>query len=80
MVRAAVEGGAAREDEALRPKGARPVATVARLLAAPLVAAAAVLSGLLFVALLPVCGIASIAEGIARASWGWVRRAVAPRE
>ena len=80
MVRAAVASGEARGDEDLRRKGARPLATLGRLLLAPFVAAAAALSGILFVVLLPVCGIASIAEGIARASWRWVRRAVARRE
>ncbi len=80
MVRAAVASGGAAGAGGLRRKIARPAGTLARLLAAPFVAAAAALSGLLFVILLPICGIASIAEGIARASWGWVRRAVARRE
>lgn len=80
MVRAGAASGEAPGAGDLRRKGARPGATVARLLVTPFVAAAAALSGILFVVLLPVCGIASIAEGIARASWRWVRRAAARRE
>lgn len=64
----------------LRQKGARLPATLLRLLLAPLVALVAALSGALFVLLLPICGIASIAEGIARASWRHLRHAVAVRD
>lgn len=81
--RAVFTAGEARAGEGegpLRQKGARLVATLLRLLLAPLVALAAALSGALFVLLLPICGIASIAEGIARASWRQLRRVVAARE
>jgi hypothetical protein len=34
---------------------------------------AAALAGLVFAVLLPICGIATISEGIAKASWRFVR-------
>lgn len=48
-----------------------------RLAVVPFAALAAVLGGLVFVVLLPICGIASIGEAVARASWELVRDAVA---
>ena len=54
-----------------------PVLVVLRLIVAPLAAIAAGLAGLLFALLLPICGIASIAEGIAKTSWRFVRDTLA---
>jgi len=48
-----------------------------RLLLVPFAAVAAAVAGLVFAVLLPVCGIATIAEGIARASLHVVRDAFA---
>ena len=45
----------------------------ARLLLLPFAALAAAAAGLVFVVLLPICGIASIASALAEASWGLVR-------
>ncbi len=55
---------------------ARPLATAAWIALAPFAALGAALAGLVFVVLLPVCGIASIAEAIARSCWGAVRAAL----
>ncbi len=55
---------------------ARPWATAAWIALAPFAALGAALAGLVFVVLLPVCGIASIAEAVARSCWGAVRAAV----
>lgn len=63
-----------------RPGRARRTAALARLLIAPLAVVAAALAGVIFVVLLPVCGIATIAEGLARASWRYVRRSDAGRD
>ena len=51
------------------------VARVLRLIVAPFALAAAALGGLVFAVLLPICGIATISEGIAKASWRFVREA-----
>jgi hypothetical protein len=60
-----------------------PRHSVARALAqialAPLAALAAAAAGLVFVVLLPICGIASLAEGCARACWRAALRAVPTR-
>ena len=53
----------------LRHRGARLAAALARLLVAPVAAAAAAIAGAVFVVLLPVCGIATIAETVARSCW-----------
>jgi hypothetical protein len=44
-----------------------------RLLAAPFVAAGVAVAGALFLILLPLCGIASIAEELAREGWRFLR-------
>jgi hypothetical protein len=49
------------------------------MLAAPFVLVAAALAGILFLILLPVCGLASIAEGIASAAWRLSRDLVSGR-
>jgi len=78
--RAAFANGAPRGAGELRPKRARPrAALLAWRLLVPVLALAAALAGILYVLLLPVCGIATIAEGVARASWLRLRRAVARR-
>lgn len=60
------------ERRGARQSAARWGRLVGRLLLAPFAALAAALAGVLFVLLLPVCGIASIAEAIARASAAFV--------
>jgi hypothetical protein len=57
----------------------RPAVAVGplRILALPFVLVSAVLTGALFVVLLPICGIASIAEAMTAASWRFMRRALA---
>jgi hypothetical protein len=55
------------------PPRARRIAAASRIAVAPLAAILAALAGLLFVLLLPICGIASIAEGIARTCWSAAR-------
>jgi len=52
-------------------------ALLLRLLLVPFAAVAAAVAGLVFAVLLPICGIATIAEGIARASLHAVRDAFA---
>jgi hypothetical protein len=62
----------------VRRSAARPGAALARLLLAPFAAVVAAAAGLLFAVLLPICGIATIAEAVAKASWRLVRDALAP--
>ncbi len=69
---------AAGDAVAVRRSATAIVAAVVRLLFVPFAAAAAALAGLLFAVLLPICGIASIAEGIAKASSRFVRDAFVP--
>lgn len=57
------------EQVELRREAARRFAAIGRIAVAPLAVLAAALAGAVFVVLLPVCGIASIAEGIARSCW-----------
>ncbi len=58
-------------------RSAAPIArAVMRLIVAPFALVAAALAGLLFAVLLPICGIATISEGIARSSWRFVRESV----
>lgn len=52
---------------------ARLARAIARVLLAPFALVVAAGAGLLFALLLPVCGVASIAEAISRASWALVR-------
>jgi hypothetical protein len=49
------------------------VRAIASVLLAPIALVVAAGAGLLFALLLPVCGVASIAEAISRASWTLVR-------
>lgn len=60
----------------VRRSATRATAILLRLIVAPFAAAAAVLAGLVFAVLLPICGIATISEGIARASWRFVRESL----
>jgi hypothetical protein len=46
---------------------------VVRLIVAPFALVAAALAGLVFAALLPICGIATICESFAKAAWRFVR-------
>ena len=59
----------------VRQSAASLVARALRLIVAPFALAAAALGGLVFAVLLPICGIATISEGIAKASWRFVREA-----
>jgi hypothetical protein len=64
-------------DPGVRHSAARVVVRALRLIVAPVALASAALAGLLFAVLLPICGIATISEGIARASWRFVRESFA---
>ncbi len=64
---------ASPSDDCVRPNVAWQIAAITRIAALPFAALTAALAGLLFVVLLPVCGIASIAEAMARTSWAFVR-------
>jgi hypothetical protein len=66
---AAVGIGHEIEEVDVRRGGARLVASLGRILLAPLAALAAALAGAVFLVLLPICGIATIAEGVARSCW-----------
>ncbi len=59
--------------EIARHGAARLLGQGVRLFAAPLVAIGAFLAGALYVILLPVCGIASIAQGLAAGGWRFLR-------
>ncbi len=59
----------------VRQSAARMVTAALRLIVAPLALAAAAISGLLFAVLLPICGVATISEAIARAGWRFARDA-----
>ncbi len=48
---------------------AAPLRRIALLLAAPLVALGAAVAGLVYVFLLPVCGLASVVQGLASSGW-----------
>jgi uncharacterized membrane protein len=57
-------------------RNATPLALrIAKVVLAPLVAVGAVVAGLGYVILLPVCGIATILEGLAKVAWRFVREA-----
>jgi hypothetical protein len=58
---------------------ARGIVAAMGFLAAPIVALAAGLAGAVFVVLLPICGIASLAEGFAKAAWDAARGLVLAR-
>ena len=66
--------GDARTAGPVRPPAARPAGSLVRILLAPFAALVAAVAGLVFVLLLPICGIASIASAAAQASWGLVRQ------
>ena len=70
---AALEAVSAAGAGPVRQSAARLGAALVRVLVAPFALLAAAAAGLLFAVLLPVCGIATIAEGIARAAWRFVR-------
>ena len=57
---------------------ARVTAAVGRVLLLPLVAAGGALAGLVLLVLLPICGITSIAEGVARAAGRRLRAGAHP--
>ena len=57
----------------VRRSAARWGRAAVRLVAALLAAPVAAVAGLVFAALLPICGIATISEGIAKAAWRFVR-------
>lgn len=69
--------GAGGAEGGVRRSAAPHGGSIVRLAAAPFAALAAGLAGLLFVVLLPVCGIASIAGAVATASWTFVCEAFA---
>jgi hypothetical protein len=69
-----------------RPGAAHARSALARAVLAPFAAALLALAGLVYVLLLPICGIASVASAVAQASWavlregsGGVRKRTAPR-
>ena len=71
----------AEEQRRLRKSGPHGARSMGRLLLVPLALLAAALAGVVFVILLPICGIASIAEAAAKSSWAFVRDAFRhPRE
>ena len=56
-----------------RHNAARLLATGVRLLVAPIVAVGVLVAGALYVILLPICGLASIAQALAVGGWRFVR-------
>ncbi len=68
---------AANSPAPVRQSAASFTSAVLRLIVAPFALAAAALAGLLFAVLLPLCGIATISEGVAKAAWRFVREAFA---
>lgn len=66
---AAVEIERDIEDTDVRRGGARFLIVLARLAVAPLAAIVAAIAGAVFLVLLPICGIATLAEGVARSCW-----------
>ena len=57
----------------VRQSTARVAVKTVRLIAAPFALVGAAIAGVIFAALLPICGIATICEGFAKASWRFVR-------
>lgn len=55
------------------PLGAQAWLAWLRFLTAPFVAAVVAAAGIVYLILLPVCGIASIAEGVLRSGWRMLR-------
>jgi hypothetical protein len=70
--RGAAGAGPPRAPRAPVPRG---WGFAARILIAPFAAALAAIAGLVYVLLLPVCGIASVASAIAQACWRTLRGA-----
>jgi endonuclease/exonuclease/phosphatase (EEP) superfamily protein YafD len=68
-----VEGGGPRD---VRQGAARSWPVAVRVLLAPAVLACAGLAGAVFAILLPLCGIATIAEAVAKLGWKFVRGAL----
>lgn len=76
----APERGAPRSERRGRGRTvAPPAAGTARILSVPLAALLAAAAGLVFVVLLPICGIATLAEDVARGSWRAARSGLRPR-
>jgi len=65
----------ASDDRRARHLAAPRIARAARIILAPWAALAAAVAGAVFVVLLPICGIASLAEGFSRACWRAARDA-----
>ena len=65
-------GGAVR----VRPFAAARWSAAGRVLLAPFALAFAALAGVVFVILLPICGIATIAEAVAKGGWAFVHGAL----
>jgi hypothetical protein len=65
-------GGAVR----MRPFAAARWSAAGRVILAPFALAFAALGGIVFVFLLPICGIATIAEAVAKGGWAFVRGAL----
>ncbi len=65
----------------VRQSAARLVTMPLRLIVAPFALLAAAIAGVVFAVLLPICGIATISEGIAKGAWRFVRDSLerAPR-
>jgi hypothetical protein len=62
-----------------RHRAARGAAqTVAQVVILVLAAAGSAVAGMVFLVLLPICGIAFVAEAVARACWGAARHALSP--
>lgn len=59
----------------VRQSAARMLTSALRLIVAPFALVAAAIAGLAFAVLLPICGIATISEGIAGAAWRFARDA-----
>jgi hypothetical protein len=66
-------GGGAR---ILRQGVALPSTPLLRVLLAPFALVFAAVAGVVFAILLPICGIATIAEAVAKATWSFVRGAM----
>lgn len=61
------------EPAVVRQSAARVAVKVVRLIVAPFALIGAAIAGVVFAALLPICGIATICEGFAKASWRFAR-------
>jgi hypothetical protein len=70
------------ESPGVRQEGARRLAALLRFVLLPFQALLAVVAGAVFLVLLPICGVATLAEGTSKACWREVRGALsqAPRD